>query len=436
MTGRAIVRITLNSRLDRHKAAALGAPAGAQRLVVLLGALALAATATPAATATLAATATSAAAAAPAISHSSSTGTPSVASAAAGAAAAPPAVETSSWSGEVAWASSNAVTSFGHVTGAWVQPSVAPATSPEYADTWVGIDGYDGKLLQAGTTAMTEGGTVSYAAWFVAWTGTPKGMTVLSEPVAPGDLMDVAIERQASGAWYVELDDSTAGWTWSTTVTYPAVGSSAEWIEEAPGTWSTPSRFQTLADYGSVAFSTVRADGTSPRSLTAFEIEQNGSVVSYPATSTTAKATFSAHYGAPAPTVQRVSPPSGPASGGSLVVLSGANFGASPVVRFGNVEASIVSRSTSSIVVRAPPHLPGAVAVTVGGASSPAASPRGPKFAYTAPKLRADVHATPHSPVRLLVRQRVAGARGVLVVDGRRTRRPPAARTAMRAAAR
>ena len=281
----------------------------------------------------------------------------------------PPATENPSWSGELAWASKNGASAFAQVTGAWVQPSVVASSSPKYADTWVGIDGYDGKLLQTGTTAQTEGGTVGYEAWFVAWNGSTSGMTVLSEPVSPGDRMAVAIDRTATGAWSVALTDRTAGWTWSTTVTYPANGSTAEWIEEAPGTWSTPSHYQTLADYGSVTFTTVHANGAAPAVVTPYDVEEAGAVVSSPGTYDPSAASFSLRYGAAVPAVHAISPATGPSSGGTLVDLLGADFGTSPVVRFGGVEAQVVDATTSSLVVRAPAHAPGAVPVTVGGGS-------------------------------------------------------------------
>jgi hypothetical protein len=190
-------------------------------------------------------------------------------------------------------------------------------------------------------------------------------MTVLSEPVSAGDRMRVAISRLGTGDWDVELSDVTAGWTWSTTVAYPANGQTAEWIEEAPGTWSTSSHYQTLADYGSVTFTTVRADGAAPAATTAYDVVQGGALVSSPGTYSQSAASFSLRYGAAVPTVRAVSPATGPSSGGTLVDLAGSGFGTSPVVRFGGVEAQVVSSTTSSLVVRAPAHAPGVVPVTV-----------------------------------------------------------------------
>ncbi|MGH8981240.1 MAG: G1 family glutamic endopeptidase [Acidimicrobiales bacterium] len=245
----------------------------------------------------------------------------------------PPTTASSSWSGELAWASMNGTSSFDRVTGAWAQPSVVATSSTQYADTWVGVDGYNGDLLQAGTTAWTRDGTVSYTPWFVAWNGKPSGMTVIDEPVDAGDRMSVAITREASGWWHVVLADRTAGWTWTTTLTYPAKGTSAEWIEEDPATWSTLSTYQTLADYGSVQFTTVSADGSAPDHVTGYEIAADGAVLSSPSTYDAARGIFTTRYGAPtlspAPVAQTVTGAPATFAGGDRRAVSGAMSGAS-----------------------------------------------------------------------------------------------------------
>ena len=281
----------------------------------------------------------------------------------------PPATDDPGWSGKVAWAFQNGVSAFDKVTGAWVQPSIAASSTTQYADTWVGVNGFDGggPLLQTGTSAWAHDGTVSYVPWFVDWNGAPSGMTVIDEPVAAGDRMQAVLDGNGSGTWSVELANLTAGWKWSTTLSYAADGSTAEWIEEAPGTWTTPSRYQTLADYGSVTFTTVRADGAVPMTMTTLDIVQSGSVVSYPSTYEPAQGAFTVQYGEPVPAVRTISPTSGPTAGGSTVVLSGSDLGLSlsPVVRFGGLKGTVLHSSTSAIVVRAPAHVPGNVTVTI-----------------------------------------------------------------------
>jgi hypothetical protein len=75
-----------------------------------------------------------------------------------------------------------------------------------------------------------------------------------------------------------------------------------------------------------------------------------------------------------APALASVSPDRGPTSGGNTVVLSGTNFRADAVVRFGSAQAEVVEVSTTSLRVVVPSHLPGPVDVTVttpGGTSAP-----------------------------------------------------------------
>ncbi len=88
-------------------------------------------------------------------------------------------------------------------------------------------------------------------------------------------------------------------------------------------------------------------------------------------------------YQAP-PTLSGVNPATGPTAGGTQVTLSGANFKAGLVVRFGSTVATIDSVTPSAVVVRTPAHPAGAVAITVqnpDGTSTQASQ----SFAYTAP---------------------------------------------------
>ncbi|MDQ6800137.1 MAG: IPT/TIG domain-containing protein [Acidobacteriota bacterium] len=53
------------------------------------------------------------------------------------------------------------------------------------------------------------------------------------------------------------------------------------------------------------------------------------------------------------------------ALGGTQVTLTGPMFGPNPMVRFGDVVATVISESPNSVTVIAPPHAPGVVDVTV-----------------------------------------------------------------------
>ena len=89
-----------------------------------------------------------------------------------------------------------------------------------------------------------------------------------------------------------------------------------------------------------------------------------------------------------------LSPSSGPAAGGSQVVISGSGFGsATPVVRFGGVAATVLASDPGgiSVTVRTPSGTPGPTAVTVtsagpnGAGTSPAVASS--TFTYRAPQI-------------------------------------------------
>ena len=86
----------------------------------------------------------------------------------------------------------------------------------------------------------------------------------------------------------------------------------------------------------------------------------------------------------PLPSINRVSPATGPATGGSKVTISGAALANVTAVDFGGTPAKILSNSSKKIVVVAPSGTAGSVAITVttaGGESAPSTA----EFTYVAP---------------------------------------------------
>ncbi len=93
------------------------------------------------------------------------------------------------------------------------------------------------------------------------------------------------------------------------------------------------------------------------------------------------------HFGYIAPpVVSKVTPSSGPATGGTAVTIEGSGFAGAESVRFGTAGAEAVRvRSATEITVTAPPAVAGEVDVTVSspmGSSTPSAADR---FTYVAP---------------------------------------------------
>ncbi len=82
------------------------------------------------------------------------------------------------------------------------------------------------------------------------------------------------------------------------------------------------------------------------------------------------------------PSVSSVAPASGPLSGGTSVVISGANLGSATAVDFGGTPATVTADSASSITATAPPGATGTVDVTVTTPDGTSATSAGDQFTY------------------------------------------------------
>ena len=190
-------------------------------------------------------------------------------------------------------------------------PAVLPSTNPQYSATWVGIDGYlptqsdQESLIQTGTEQDTAYGTTSYGAWYEL---IPARPVTISEPVAPGDEMAASITQQSASTWLIELQDSTAGWSFSQVVEYTTPGASAEWIDEAPSLGG--GYLSSLADFGTTTFTDVAATAQDPSAIVQNPIQMvdfEGSTQAYPSAYDAATASFTISYG-PVPSGQPTIP--------------------------------------------------------------------------------------------------------------------------------
>ena len=82
------------------------------------------------------------------------------------------------------------------------------------------------------------------------------------------------------------------------------------------------------------------------------------------------------------PSVQSVSPASGPLSGGASVVISGANLSSASAVDFGSTPAAVIADSASSITATAPPGAAGPVDITVTTPDGTSATSAADQFTY------------------------------------------------------
>lgn len=154
------------------------------------------------------------------------------------------------WAGYVATSGK-----YSAVEGSWVVAAPSVSTTASGDGTWVGIGGYTtSDLVQAGTRAHSENGVTSYESWYELF---PAPATAIPMSVHAGDTIRVAIRLVASNTWSVRLTDETTGAKFSQTLSYHSSGSSAEWIEEAPGTGG--GAIMQLDHFGSVAFTAATA---------------------------------------------------------------------------------------------------------------------------------------------------------------------------------
>ncbi|MDE3134668.1 MAG: hypothetical protein KGL15_11430, partial [Acidobacteriota bacterium] len=127
------------------------------------------------------------------------------------------------------------------VTTTWTQPSVTCSQTATYAAFWAGLDGYSSSTVeQDGTLAecVSSGRhsrtlTAEYLGWYETY---PNPMYQFGYTVKPGDVMTSTVTANSSTGFTLELQDTTQGWSKTTTQTLrkPAALSSAEVIAEAP----------------------------------------------------------------------------------------------------------------------------------------------------------------------------------------------------------
>jgi len=120
------------------------------------------------------------------------------------------------------------------IGASWSVSSVDAAQSASLATdaTWVGIGGVKSTdLIQAGTQALVEDGTVTYSAWYET---LPAYQQKIPLAVHAGDSVTVSLIETAPGLWQLSFTNLTTGKNYSRQISYNSSKSSAEWIEERP----------------------------------------------------------------------------------------------------------------------------------------------------------------------------------------------------------
>jgi hypothetical protein len=201
-------------------------------------------------------------------------------------------VESANWSGYA-----DTDDTFNSVAASWTEPSVNCSSSnsdddllgglldgvlggPSSASSfWVGLDGYTSSSVeQLGTDSDCDSGTPSYYAWYEMYPN-PSVDLPSSDAVSPGDHMTGWVESNSSGtSFLLEIKDTTAGWTYSTTQTGSGYArSSAEVIAEAPSECDVVFCSELpLADFGTVDYSAAAVIDSSNTqgTLSSFDANQ------------------------------------------------------------------------------------------------------------------------------------------------------------------
>lgn len=146
---------------------------------------------------------------------------------------------------------------FTSVSASWTQPTVN-CSGTAYSSFWVGLDGDTSNTVeQTGTDADCSGSTPHYYAWYEMY---PKFPVNLNATVNPGDHLSASVTTDGSGKFTLTITDSTQGWTNTTTQRLKrATLASAEVIAEAP---SSSGGVLPLANFGTVSFSSAKANGS------------------------------------------------------------------------------------------------------------------------------------------------------------------------------
>jgi len=136
----------------------------------------------------------------------------------------------------------------------WVLPAGKCANSKQTASFWVGLDGFNTPTVeQTGMDIVCDGTKASYQAWYEMY---PRDSIYFSGvTMRAGDHIAAKVTSNSDGSYTLVLSDSTEGWRKTVRASLPGTkNANAEAIVEDLD-------YPNLADFGSVFFSHVTANG-------------------------------------------------------------------------------------------------------------------------------------------------------------------------------
>src|SRR5262245_29862455 len=141
-----------------------------------------------------------------------------------------------------------------HVQGEWIVPAVSNSNAG-FSSAWVGMDGWTSSTVeQIGTDSDFVNGQARYYAWYEMFPAAPVTLTMT---VSPGDHISASVMFSAPNQFILAISNITTGGSFTTTQTSAtAQRSSAEWIQEAPSSFTG---VLPLANFGTINFSGASA---------------------------------------------------------------------------------------------------------------------------------------------------------------------------------
>ena len=145
---------------------------------------------------------------------------------------------------------------FTSVAATWTEPAATCNSSNDLYAPWVGIDGYGSSTVeQTGVATDCSSGRPVDQAWYEMYPANPVYLSSSSYPVRAGDVIHASVTYAGSSKYKLTLNDSTRGWTYSTTKSLSSSRASAEVIIESP-TGAYP-------NFGTLHFSGATINGKS-----------------------------------------------------------------------------------------------------------------------------------------------------------------------------
>jgi hypothetical protein len=173
-------------------------------------------------------------------------------------------LESTNWSGyadSTYESTAGDANSYSSVSGSWVEPTADCGPGDSFAAFWVGLDGFPSDTVeQDGTLIECQAGHATYLAW---WEMYPSPLTPFSNTVEPGDHISASVKYLGNDNFQLYIADSTQDWshTFIENLGQTPQLASAEAIAEAPCCASTGGQILPLANYGTVHFTNVTANG-------------------------------------------------------------------------------------------------------------------------------------------------------------------------------